>query len=159
MFFTRKVSQSKWDIFIKDIKKLYKKLPDDIFLVGNRINRAPQFTSECIIFNGSSVKPKDRKTDKDGDFIVDDDGHETFVFHSECDEFCKTAQKPYDFMVQVCLIMAKIHFNGKFLITSTDADFDEWTDAYEFVTRLFPKVAEKKSFIPYLKKACLIGRY
>jgi len=42
-------------------------------------------------------------------------------------DFCKTAFKPYDLAVQVCLVIAAHHLDA-FTVTS-DGSMDEWQDA------------------------------
>jgi len=64
-----------------------------------------------------------KEYDEEGDPICDDklirfngigdEGHETFCFTNEAEDFafCKTAQKPYDVVVCECLLVLK-HFTG-----------------------------------------------
>jgi len=69
-----------------------------------------------------------------------DCSHESFVLHRLHPEssveptehgfffdFCKTAFKPYDLAVQVCLVIAAHHLDA-FTVTS-DGSMDEWQDA------------------------------
>ena len=42
-------------------------------------------------------------------------------------EFCKTAYKPYDLAVIICLIIAKHHLKGEILVDS-DGTIDNWED-------------------------------
>ncbi len=51
-------------------------------------------------------------------------------------EFTKTARKPYDIVVQCCLILAKKHF-GKEIAISSDGAKDDWTDAINIIEKNF----------------------
>jgi hypothetical protein len=42
-------------------------------------------------------------------------------------EFCKTAYKPYDLAVIICLIIAK-HYLGKDILVSSDGTIEQWKD-------------------------------
>lgn len=64
---------------------------------------------------------------------VGEDGHETFSFDRlPSDEFCKTAQKPYDRMVCAVLIVAAKHAPRQVLVSS-DGWRHEWLPALGFV--------------------------
>ena len=43
---------------------------------------------------------------------------------------CKTAYKPYDLAVNICLIIAK-HYLGDKMVISSDGEMDQWRDAIE----------------------------
>lgn len=82
-----------------------------------------------------------------------EEGHETFSVDSiwqvrpwdpddEKDrrpgDFCKTARKPYDIAVCVCLIILERHFGKKFSVASDGDDEEEsWPAAREWCQRLF----------------------
>ena len=51
-------------------------------------------------------------------------------------EFTKTARKPYDIVVQCCLILAKKHL-GKGIAISSDGEKDDWTDAINIIEKNF----------------------
>ena len=53
--------------------------------------------------------------------------------HFECK---KTARKPYDIVVQCCLILAKKHLD-KGIAVSSDGGEDEWTDAIRIIEKNF----------------------
>lgn len=94
----------------------------------------PQFTSDVIIFNG------------DGNVGLN---HETFYFDGEPKDFdfCKTARKPYDFVVCLCLLSLSNRLEG--FDFSSDGSNEEWRpiiDFYEmFVSKLKPHILEKFS--------------
>ena len=73
-------------------------------------NDKPIINHETIRFNG-----------------VADDGHETFLLERDNIgfEFCKTAYKPYDFIVTAVLSLAKYYFNNDIDISS-DGDCSDW---------------------------------
>jgi len=50
--------------------------------------------------------------------------------------FCKTAFKPYDLAVQICLIMASHHL-GNAISVSSDGTMEHWADAIFICDRLF----------------------
>lgn len=74
------------------------------------------YSTEVICFNGKG-----------------EDAHETF-FIDPADmgfQFCKTARKPYDYLVVASLILAKQIF-GKAITISSDGDwFTEWNEGKE----------------------------
>ena len=51
-------------------------------------------------------------------------------------ECTKTARKPYDIVVQCCLILAKKHLD-KGIAVSSDGGEDEWTDAIRIIEKNF----------------------
>lgn len=84
----------------------------------------PELNTECIRFNGDARQCLD---------------HETFAFDFNEEgqqEFCKTARKPYDFFVCVCLISLANHLpNFDF---SSDGDFEDWQPAFQYYAQMFP---------------------
>lgn len=80
-------------------------------LCGGLGNGEPEITDTLVCFNG------DRKTGND---------HETFYISLTKGgfNFCKTARKPYDTAVWVCLLCFK-YFFGENLLLSSDGDDDE----------------------------------
>ena len=140
-----KVSQITWDEIVSDCKKLYENMPEhsmssggfyaeDLLILDgcfygrdNDIN-GPIFSSKEIWFNG---------TDSDYDVNSDDSpnlSHETFVLRrdGESRSFCKTARKPYDLMVQACLLVYCCHSPDTIKLSS-DGDKDDWEEAIKFV--------------------------
>jgi len=77
-----------------------------------------------------------------------DCSHETFSFpistridsadpgKGHFHNFCKTAFKPYDLAVQVCLVIASRYLRGDIVVNS-DGDLDHWRDAVEICKHLF----------------------
>ena len=51
-------------------------------------------------------------------------------------ECTKTARKPYDIVVQCCLILAKKHFDTAIAISS-DGGKDEWETAIDIIEKNF----------------------
>ena len=51
-------------------------------------------------------------------------------------ECTKTARKPYDIVVQCCLILAKKHL-GDGIAVSSDGGEDEWTEAIRIIEKNF----------------------
>lgn len=62
-----------------------------------------------------------------------DEGCETFaLLRAPRDfQFCKTRRKPYDLMVQACLLIARHHSTA--ITVTSDGDNDEWAAARGFV--------------------------
>jgi len=103
-----------------------------IKLCGGMGDGLPELTNEIICFNGSNI----------GDL-----GHETFLLEQKREpnsfeqydklnklffNFTKTARKPYDLAVCVCLIIAKEYFRDEIIIKS-DGTLDEWQPAIDLV--------------------------
>ena len=89
-----------------------------------------EITDEHIRFNG-----------------VGEDGHETFLFTRNCNEefdFCKTARKPYDLLVQLCLLtikeeapFIKVTSDGEWINFNDNTYCDGWQDALAKYKKLF----------------------
>jgi hypothetical protein len=150
-----------WKKFIADCKVLYKNMPEHsessggeyteepLYLNGCWGYKYPRFNEKVLHFNGSSIHPSKRTYNVEVQEWSDDPkdlGHETFHISQKQNEydggFCKTARKPYDLMVQACLILFKYHFWNEVSISS-DGDYDEWKVAQKFVGEFFPQVAMK----------------
>lgn len=85
----------------------------------------PELTKDCLRFNGDASQYLD---------------HETFIFdfnEQEQNEFCKTARKPYDFFVCLCLISLGNHLPG--FEFSSDGGFSDWQPAFVFYAQMFPE--------------------
>lgn len=148
---TKEIEQEKWDNFIKDVLKIKRHLPkhsessggyyktEPLYLNGCTENKFAIFDSERILFNGGNTSAQKRKKDKNGYYEIDELGHETFYIKRTggVNYFCKTARKPYDFMVQAVLLIAKYHFGKNFHISS-DGDEEEWEVVYKFVKKYVP---------------------
>ena len=77
----------------------------------------PEITEEIIRFNGDESKGLD---------------HETFVFEfkeEDQSDFCKTARKPYDVFVCLCLISLANNLEG--FSFSSDGGEDDWQPAFD----------------------------
>ena len=90
---------------------------DPIVLRGGLGEGEPVFSMDEIWFNG------DVKTGLD---------HETFHFQfgKKSSDFCKTARKPYDFMVCIVLLSLANRMTG--FTYSTDGDLEDWQPAIDF---------------------------
>ena len=78
----------------------------------------PEITEEIIRFNGDASQSMD---------------YETFVFkfkEEEQNDFCKTARKPYDMFVCLCLISLANNLEG--FTFSSDGDEEDWEPAFKF---------------------------
>ncbi len=64
--------------------------------------------------------------------------------------FCKTARKPYDFVVCVGLMIAKHHLGSDFKISS-DGNLADWQSAIDYYEQLFNRKAPKQ-LLNYFKK-------
>lgn len=162
--------QERWSIFIALCRKLYKNMPahsrssgaccedEPLHLSGCYRYQRPQFTKTQVVFNGSHIPPKDRVRGPEGEWECSPLDHETFyigrvVIQPDYREgkpthfsFCKTARKPYDLMVQACLICYKIVFPE--VSICSDGDVDDWREAAVFVQSvlshiLLPETPEK----------------
>ena len=82
----------------------------------------PEFSKDKVAFNG------DRHMDR---------GHESFVMRAKPSDFdfCKTARKPYDLLVQACLVVLKHKYGSRVRINS-DGDLSEWQDAMAMVSEV-----------------------
>lgn len=90
---------------------------------------------DAVFMRMIGVKPTGRYSD--GDF-----SYETFYFPRKlipedlgnsgkgefCFQFCKTAQKPYDIAVAICLIIIKQRLKNNIKVSS-DGDNCDWIDA------------------------------
>lgn len=149
---TQNLDQETWNEFIKDCKTLYKNMPDHskssgayhaddpLILTGDALYKSPKFTKDLVYFNGGDTGVRVKKGKYWEEAYPDGTteefpklSHETFVLKRQGDGgFCKTARKPYDLMVQACLILLLAHF-PKDAKVSSDGDSDDWYEATEFV--------------------------
>ena len=103
--------------------------------------RRPLFIKDCVVFNGYGY----------------DNSHEAFYFPQKIElefykiseknhvfEFCKTARKPYDLAVMVCLLIAKWHLKSKFSVYS-DGGTEEWEPGFKTYKNIFG--AERSSML------------
>ena len=146
------LDQETWNEFIKDCKFLSKHLQKNTNIAGGHYEeyilklsgcskyKNAKFDKNQIWFNGSSgnrIKTKNswqdiEDTKKEHETL----SHETFNIQRKVEtrefEFCKTARKPYDLMVCICLILLKWHFKDKVSISS-DGDMEDWQPAFDFI--------------------------
>ena len=81
------------------------------------------YTDEFFGFNGDASKGED---------------HETFAFEigQSKSYFCKTARKPYDLAVCLCLLTIKFHLKG----TEISSDGErEWIPIFDTYKEIFPE--------------------
>lgn len=114
-----------------EMETALEKLP---ILIGNGCgNQKFVREKDCVVFNGYGY----------------DDSHETFYFPRETEPesykiseknhvfgFCKTARKPYDLAVMVCLLIAKWHLKSKLLVYS-DGGAEEWESGFKAYENIF----------------------
>jgi len=84
-----------------------------------------EFTDKLIMVNG-----------------IDEDLHEDFVLNREGSngfESCKTAQKPYDLLVCMCLLIYKNHSPETIELSSDGRDSD-WKEATDMVNNCFEQL-------------------
>ena len=99
--------------------KLYQRMPPEVF------ERHEEFAKRFSVPSGVGATTADRV-------------RETGVrgMHHPYFECTKTARKPYDIVVQCCLILAKKHL-GKGIAVSSDGGEDEWTEAIRIIEKNF----------------------
>jgi hypothetical protein len=94
----------------------------DIKIRGGLGAGKPVFNETEIWFNGN---------DKEGL------SHETFSIHwfnrgGSGRDFCKTARKPYDFLVSFALLTFASFFSPEVFSFSSDGDEEDWSEARQF---------------------------
>lgn len=115
----------------KELRKVMKNLPEfsetgggsykdePIVLKGGIGSGKPVINTKEIWFNGDSSKDLD---------------HETFYFEFDGSPlafaFCKTARKPYDFMVCITLLSLRNNVTG--FSFSSDGDKEDWEPAIKY---------------------------
>jgi len=88
-----KVSKEVWADIVEDCFDACQST--EVSIIDDRDDSDPKFTKEHIWFNG-----------------INDDGYETFVLEKNGSDgfaFCKTARKPYDLLVCICLAIYNHH--------------------------------------------------
>ncbi len=86
----------------------------------DRDGSEPKFTDHLILFNG-----------------VGENQHETFCLEKAGSggfAFCKTNRKPYNILVQACLLLYQLH-SPETLKLGSDGSLEEWKDAIKLVTK------------------------
>ena len=134
----------------EDIKKAMANLPDPTIIKGGMDEGEPEITPNRIWFNGDASKDLDHET-----FVISLFSMDTFQSFEDIAEkgtfgFCKTARKPYDFLVCVSLMVFKHHLGADFKVSS-DGGLYEWQPAIDFYENLFKRKAPKQ-LMNYFKK-------
>lgn len=131
----KKVTDDQWENFIDTVKKLYKAIPDTTIIKDGFGEDQPIFGSilpelnkPAVWFNGDASQGLE---------------HETFlILKNDLKwQFCKTARKPYDFMVCLTLLAARdiLKFD-----VSSDGNIDDWLPAIRFyVDQIFDNVTKE----------------
>jgi hypothetical protein len=100
----------------------------------------PEFTKDTICFNGDESKGLDHET-----FRIDRDNSQRAITHGSKNgivfDFCKTARKPYDLMVQISMLRLKHHFPESNI--SSDGDPSDWKNGKALYKKIFGEVAPK----------------
>jgi hypothetical protein len=130
----RKVNAETWNKFLAVCNVLRGELPKSrqFVICGGNGEGEPVFNNEEICFNGTNEN---------------DLGHETFFVGKDVDEwnFCKTARKPYDFLVCGCLIAAREILGYK--INSDGQISREWKPVINYYEKTIGKLSiPRKNF-------------
>lgn len=114
----RPFTAAEWMNIQSDAHKLLNPQPIKVLLEYDQPGTVPEIANDVIAFNG------------DGD-----EGHETFWFQREPDDFqfCKTAAKPYDVLVTAMLIVSHKRAPDALRISS-DGGIEDWADGLALVT-------------------------
>jgi hypothetical protein len=135
----------------EDIRNTFKAVSEEF---QDIINKLPQ--SKKIIRGGlGEGEPIINETEIwfNGDEELGND-HETFSVNwkdTEAFGFCKTARKPYDLFVCLCLISFIEHYPSDIFTLSSDGDAEEWQDAVD----LYNKITRKNVPNPFNKDEVL----
>lgn len=139
----------------EDIKKAMANLPAHsttaggycseypIVIKGGMGEGEPEINENRVWFNGDRSQDLDHET-----FVIKLFTTDTFQSFAEIEEkgtfgFCKTAGKPYDFLVCVSLIVFKHHLGADFKVSS-DGGLSDWQPAIDFYEKLFKRKAPKQ---------------
>lgn len=111
-----------------------------IILCGGDGTGNPEFTEDTICFNGDESKGLshetfgfDRNNTRRATIVGSRNG---LVF-----DFCKTARKPYNLMVQLSMLRLKHHFPECEI--SSDGNYEDWKQARALYKRFFKINAPK----------------
>jgi len=139
------IPQAVWNKIVGDCKKLYANMPEHSESSGGYYSDAPLLLDGCV--------RERRKGSCEPVFTADEiwfngtdpewgtkEGHpelanETFtLFRRGSDGFCycKTNRKPYDLMVQACLLVYR-HYSPNTINLGSDGNEDEWQVTIDFV--------------------------
>lgn len=136
-----KIGIESWNKIVRDTKKLFKILPEHSHSSGDYYGTEPL----KIQYEHDKARPPVANIDEIRFNGVGEMGHETFflerVPHNYDEKrvpkagyFTKTARKPYDFAVQVVLLIVKHHVGQTFELSS-DGDDEDWSEALSFTAK------------------------
>lgn len=111
---------------------------------------SPQITDTLIRLNGDASSHLNHETFMLKIFDMGGYSSQSEIAEEGLFSFCKTARKPYDFVVCVSLMIAKHHLGADFKISS-DGGFSDWQPAIEYYENLFNRKAPKQ-LVSYLTK-------
>jgi hypothetical protein len=119
--FNEKPSQEKFSELVEGVKQIVATAEEAGIAIGEQVYESGYFS-----FNG-----------------VDGGAHETFSIDIQTQEedFCKTAEKPYDMAVTASLILAKKIF-GEDIVIRSDGNWSDWESGqllYESVYNIQPE--------------------
>jgi hypothetical protein len=142
----------KWKLLIADIKKVLADLPPHfegdgnltrdnmpISILGGGGTGEPIFDDNEICFNGKEdLSHETFRIERKWKFVeADDSDKNDWKREGKLFDFCKTARKPYSFLAEIVLMLAKFHFQDKILISS-DGDDTDWKFSREYFAKKFP---------------------
>lgn len=115
---------------LREVQQLKRNLPENSTTAGGHYKEYP-----ITLRNGDGkgypvIDEKEIRFNGDGNKGLD---HETFLFEfkqEEQNDFCKTARKPYDMFVCLCLISLANNLSD--FSYSSDGDEDDWQPAIDF---------------------------
>jgi len=120
-----------WEKITTDVQKILNNLPaysassgghytnEPLKLSSDQSRTTPIISKTIIWFNGVGIL-----------------GHEDFMlFKKGSKELCKTARKPYDLIVQACLLIYKYHSPNTMVLTS-DGNSSDWKEAELLISRI-----------------------
>jgi hypothetical protein len=142
--------------FVEAVKVAFKLLPSfsvssggyfseyPLRLAGGDGSGEPVITSADVCFNGFADGENDLAHEtlwipQNYEFDEGDYGkyqRDQFKKERRVFSFCKTARKPYDFAVQITLLLYKHYFGDKVGISS-DGELSDWREAIDFVKFTF----------------------
>jgi hypothetical protein len=119
--FNEKPSQEKFSELVEGVKQIVATAEEAGIAIGEQVYKSGYFS-----FNG-----------------VDAGAHETFSIdiRTQEEDFCKTAEKPYDMAVTASLILAKEIF-GEDIVIRSDGNWSDWESGqllYESVYNIQPE--------------------
>lgn len=145
----------------EDIKKALANLParfetarneydEPIVLRGGNGQGEPETTDEGVWFNGDKSADLDHEAFALNVFEMHGYRSQSEMAEKGVFGFCKTARKPYDFVVCVSLMIIKHHL-GKDFSVSSDGSLSDWKPAIEYYESLFRRKAPKQ-LMNYFKR-------